>query len=86
MEQPCCNSSKFETWTAYTLIGNAITLPGVGTNPHTVKLTFQTNSITAYFDGVLMTSATTMAPLTDSLPTPTELSAWTCTRTRTHTQ
>ena len=47
---------KFETWTAFTLIGNPITLPGVGTNPHTLKLAFQTNSIAAYFDGVLKTN------------------------------
>ncbi len=49
---------KFETWTTYTLMGGRITLPGMGTNPHTLRLTFQTNSIAAYFDGVLETSVT----------------------------
>jgi len=49
---------KFETWTAYTLIGGLIPLPGMGTSAHTLKLTFQTNSIAAYFDGVLKTNVT----------------------------
>ena len=49
---------KFESWTAYTLIGGLIPLPGMGTSAHTLKLTFQTNSIAAYFDGVLKTNVT----------------------------
>ncbi len=58
---------KFETWTAYTLIGNPITLPGMGTNPHTVQLTFQTNSLAVYFDGVLETNITDDGSI-DGLP------------------
>ena len=78
---------KFETWTTFTLIGNPITLPGVGTNPHTLKLTFQTNSIAAYFDGVLKTNVTDNGSIdVHRLPIPTEPSAWTCTRTRMHTR
>jgi hypothetical protein len=49
---------KFETWTAYTLIGSPISLPGMGTSTHTLKLTFQANSIAAYFDGALMANVT----------------------------
>ena len=48
---------KFQTWTAYTnLTGVPVLLPPIGTNAHIVKLTFQTNSIAAYFDGVLITN------------------------------
>jgi hypothetical protein len=57
---------KFETWTAFTLIGNPITLPGVGTNPHTLRLAFQTNSIAAYFDGVLETNVTDNGSIDES--------------------
>ncbi len=49
---------KFETWTTYTLVGSPVTLSGMGTAPHTLKLTFQSNSIAAYFDGVLTNTMT----------------------------
>ncbi|MGA9779592.1 MAG: tandem-95 repeat protein [Verrucomicrobiia bacterium] len=47
---------KFESWTTYTDIGNPISLPGISTNPFTLRLTLQTNSISAYFNGVLITN------------------------------
>jgi len=50
---------KYEQWVyPYTLIGKAVTLPGVGVNWHTVKLTFQGSNIFAYFDGNLVTNVT----------------------------
>jgi hypothetical protein len=50
---------KYEQWVwPYTNIGSEITLPGVGVNWHTVKLTFQGNNIFAYFDGNLVTNVT----------------------------
>jgi len=49
---------KHEAWTAYTLIGNPVTLPGVGVDWHNVKLTFKGNTISAYFDGTQMISVT----------------------------
>ena len=49
---------KFESWTTYTLIGNPISLPGISTNPYTLKLTFQSNNIAAYFNDVLITNVT----------------------------
>ena len=58
---------KFESWTAYTLIGGLIPLPGMGTNSHTVKLTFQSNDIDAYFDGVLMANVIDAGSI-DGLP------------------
>ena len=58
MERLLCNSSSSIPGRLTTLIGDPITLPGVGTNPHTLRLTFQTNSIAAYFDGVLKTNVT----------------------------
>jgi len=42
---------KFEYWTLYTKVGNAIALPAVGTNWHTLKLAFQGSNIFACFDG-----------------------------------
>ena len=49
---------KYMNWTNYTLIGNTITLPGVGTNWHTVGLTFKGSQISAYFDGIQITNVT----------------------------
>ena len=50
---------KYENWTyPYTLMGTAVTLPGVGVNWHSLKMTFQGNKISAYFDGQLMESVT----------------------------
>jgi VCBS repeat-containing protein len=49
---------KHESWTTYIEIGNPITLPGVGVDWHTVKLTFKGNNISAYFDGILELSVT----------------------------
>jgi hypothetical protein len=50
---------KYEQWVwPYTNMGSEITLPGVGVNWHTVKLTFQGNNIFAYFDGNLVTNVT----------------------------
>ncbi len=48
---------KYENWTTYTE-GNLILLPGLGTNQHTVKLSFVGNQVLAYFDGVLVTNWT----------------------------
>ncbi len=50
---------KYQNWTyPYTLIGNAVPLPGVGINWHAVKLTFQGNNILAFYDGRLVMSVT----------------------------
>ena len=49
---------KHQAWTTYTEIGNPVILPGVGVNWHTVKLTFKGNTISAYFDGNLVTNVT----------------------------
>jgi Bacterial Ig domain/Cadherin-like domain len=49
---------KYESWTAYTIIGNTLNLPKVGTSSHTVKMTFQGNNISVYFDGNLLTNVT----------------------------
>ncbi len=50
---------KYEQWVwPYTNMGNTMILPGVGVNWHTVKLTFQGNNISAYFDGNLVTNVT----------------------------
>jgi large repetitive protein len=49
---------KCQTWSTYTVVGNPAVLPGVGVNWHTVKLTFQGNNISAYFDGILALSVT----------------------------
>ena len=50
---------KHEAWTLYTNeICNPVTLPGVGVDWHTVKLTFKGNTISAYFDGTLVTNVT----------------------------
>ena len=40
------------------MIGNALSLPAVGTSPHTVKLTFQGSNISVYFDNTLLTNVT----------------------------
>src|SRR5207302_2652753 len=55
---------KFQSWTSFGY-SNAngvamqqVSLPGVGTNWHTVELTFQTNQITIYYDHVLVLSQT----------------------------
>ena len=50
---------KYQQWVwPYTNMGNAMILPGVGVNWHTVKLTFQGSNIFAYFDGNLVTNVT----------------------------
>ena len=50
---------KHEAWTAYTEMGNPVNhVPGVGVDWHTVKLTFKGKTISAYFDGNLVISAT----------------------------
>jgi len=49
---------KHLAWTEYTEIGSPVTLPGVGVDWHTVKLTFKGKNISAYFDGNLVISAT----------------------------
>ena len=49
---------KCQTWSTYTVVGNPVTLPGVGVNWHTVKLMFRGSKISAYFDGVLAFSVT----------------------------
>jgi len=49
---------KCQTWSTYTVIGNPVTLPGVGVDWHTVKLTFQGSNISVYFDGILALSVT----------------------------
>jgi len=47
---------KYESWTAYTS-ENLIRLPGgMGTSLHTVRLTFLGNTISAYYDGTLITN------------------------------
>ncbi len=46
---------KYEGWTEWDNIPNPIalvSLPGVGTNLHTVTMSFQSNNITVYFDGL----------------------------------
>lgn len=49
---------KHRAWTAYAEMGNAVRLPGVGVDWHTVKLTFKGTNISAYFDGALVLSVT----------------------------
>jgi Bacterial Ig domain len=49
---------KCQTWSTYTVVGYPAILPGVGVDWHTVKLAFQGNDIRAYFDGILVLSAT----------------------------
>jgi len=62
------------------VIGNPVTLPGVGVNWHTVKLTFRGSNISVYFDGVLALSVTDNGSL-DGKPAFTSggigLSMWT---------
>jgi hypothetical protein len=53
---PVLQLIKYENWTAYTVIGSSLSLPAVGTSPHTVKLTFQGNNISVYFDNNLITN------------------------------
>jgi hypothetical protein len=44
---------KFEGWTVWSFTPMAtVTLPAVGTNAHTLKVTFSTNGIAVLFDGV----------------------------------
>ena len=40
----------------------------MGTNPHTLKLTLQANSIAVYFDGALITNVTDNGFSFDGLP------------------
>jgi hypothetical protein len=49
---------KYSNWTNYTVFGYTNVLPGIGTSWHTLKLTFQTNNISTYFDGLLVTNIT----------------------------
>jgi hypothetical protein len=49
---------KCQTWSTYTVVGNPVTLPGVGVSWHTVKLAFHGDNISVYFDGVLSLSLT----------------------------
>jgi len=46
---------KYSNWTAYTA-QNLVPLPGLGTNAHTVRLAFLGNTVSAYFDGNLITN------------------------------
>ena len=50
---PVLQLIKYENWIDFTLIADQVPLPPVGTSAHTVKLTFQGNSIAVYFDGTL---------------------------------
>jgi len=58
---------KYEDWTHYTLMGNPVPLPGIGTGWNTLGLTLQGNQISAYFNGLPVTSATDDGSL-DGLP------------------
>lgn len=50
---------KYDNWTwPYTLMGNPVTLPGVGVDWHNLKMTFQGSTISVYFDGALLESVT----------------------------
>jgi hypothetical protein len=50
---------KYDGWVwPYYLMGNAVTLPGMGVNWHTVKLKFQGSNVFAFFDGNLVTNIT----------------------------
>ena len=49
---------KYESWTSYTNIGSWSSLSAVGTNWHTLKLTFKGSNILSYFDGNLITNVT----------------------------
>ncbi len=52
---------KFQNWTTFTLIQQG-TLPGVGTNWHTLKLVFQGNRIDFYYDSTALTSVKDAQP------------------------
>ncbi len=60
---------KFQNWTTYGYTNSSyvpmqeVGLAAVGTNFHTVKLTFQTNRITVFFDSDQMMSVTDVEPL-----------------------
>jgi len=50
---------KYQNWTwPYTQMGSPVTLTGVGVGWHTVKLAFQGNTVSAYFDGSRVMSVT----------------------------
>lgn len=51
---------KFQNWTDFTVVQQA-SLPGVGTNWHTLKLAMQGNRVTAHYDGVPMLNWTDLA-------------------------
>jgi len=59
---------KFQNWTNWSYAGEQFTpmqriaLPEVGTNWHTVKLTFQDQLIMVFYDGVQMISTTDLEP------------------------
>ena len=58
---------KYENWTNFTLMGNTVPLPGIGTGWNTLGLTFQGNQISAYFNGLLVAGATDDGSI-DGLP------------------
>ena len=43
---------KFQNWSQFTVL-QQVSLPGVGTNWHTLKLVMQGNRIAVHYDGVL---------------------------------
>ena len=55
---PVLQLLKYENWFDYTVIADQVPLPPVGTSQHTVGLTCSGNTISAFFDGVLITNAT----------------------------
>ena len=71
---------KYEGWTNYTVMGNSVPLPGVGTNWNTLGLSFQSNQVSAYYNGTLVASATDNGAI-DGMPAYTNggvgLSLWT---------
>ena len=48
---------KFQNWSQFTVL-QQVSLPGVGTNWHTLKLVMQGNRIAVHYDGTLMLSLT----------------------------
>jgi len=49
---------KYSNWTIYTVFGYTNVLAAVGTNWHALKLGFQANTISCYFDNLLLTNIT----------------------------
>jgi hypothetical protein len=52
---------KFQGWESFTVMQQG-SLPGVGTNWHTLKLWCQSNRVKAYYDAALLVSATDAQP------------------------